>query len=99
METYDFNRAIIIDKEQLNKIIFSSKDVLQDELEKIKRKLSLDKSEKLGNNYKSKVKIYFTTSKGELLAVETTVWSVNSDCISLKAGSTIPITSIVHIEY
>jgi hypothetical protein len=99
MSTYDFSKALIIEKEQLNKVTFSTRDVLDDEIEKIKRKLSLDKSEKLGNNYKSKVKIYFTTVNNELLAVETTVWSVNSDNISLKSGVTIPIRSIVQIEY
>jgi hypothetical protein len=99
MIRYDFNRALMITKEQLHKVAFSTRDALMDDLDKVKRKLSLDKSEKLGNNYKSKVKIYFTTQKDELLFVETTVWSVNLDNISLKAGATIPIHSIVNIEY
>lgn len=99
MIQYDFNRALMITKEQLHKVVFATKDALMDDLDRIKRKLSLDKSEKLGNNYKSKVKIYFTTEKDELLVVETTVWSVNNDSISLKAGATIPIRSIVNIEY
>jgi hypothetical protein len=99
MVRYDFNRALMITKEQLHKVVFSTRDSLMDDLDKVKRKLSLDKSEKLGNNYKSKVKIYFTTEKDELLFVETTVWSVNLDNISLKAGATIPIHSIVNIEY
>ena len=99
MVQYDFNRALMINKEQLGKVVFSSDDALIDDQAKAKRKVSLDKSEKLGNTYKSKVKIYFTTQKDELLVVETTVWSVNNDSISLKAGVTIPIHSIVNIEY
>ena len=99
METYNLNKALTIEKEQLNKIVFSDNDVLKDDLQKARRKMNLEKSEKLGNNYKSKVKIFFVTAKGELLAVETTVWSLNSDSISLKAGNVIPLKSIVDIEY
>ena len=96
MET---RNVAVMSKESLGLIKFSKEDVLDSEPRKRLRNFYLKKAELLGNTYKSKVKMYFKTSKDEIMAVETTVWFVNESHISLKGGINIPTKSIMGMEF
>jgi len=61
-------------------------------------RLKLDNATALGNNYHSKVKIYFYDDEGPK-KVETTIWATGNKFICLKGGVWIPISRIVDIEY
>ncbi len=78
---------------------FSAADVLKGEWEKVYRRFSLQRAEKLGNGFKGKVKIIFRTSENETKIVDTTVWSATDDYVSLKGGMTIPVRAILGIEF
>lgn len=53
---------------------------------------------RLGNAFKGKTSITFTTTDG-LKTVQTTVWSLTEDYILLKGGVTIPLNSIVDVHF
>lgn len=94
------NKSIqMVEKEQISKFNFSTNDVLQSDLEKRKRMEKLMKATTLGNAFKTKVKILFQTFEGEIMKVETTAWAVGDRFVSLKAGTHIPISSIVDVEF
>jgi hypothetical protein len=88
-----------ISKENLNMFRFSAADVLKGEWEKVYRRFSLQRAEKLGNGFMGKVKIIFRTSENETKIVDTTVWSATDDYVSLKGGMTIPVRAILGIEF
>ena len=88
-----------IQKEQLGLFKFSSSEVLKGEWEKVYRKFSLQRAERLGNSFKGKVKIIFRTHDNETRVVDTTIWSANDDHISLKGGQSIPVRAILGIEF
>tara|TARA_B100000809_G_scaffold116467_1_gene114684 strand:- start:2866 stop:3147 length:282 start_codon:yes stop_codon:yes gene_type:complete len=85
--------------EDLPQISFSDIEVNTDEVSRVRRKVNLRKALKLGNIYKRKVYIYFKNLEGILKKIEVSVWAVGEDFVSLKAGYTIPIKSIDHIEF
>lgn len=88
-----------IAKEQLNLFRFSASDVLKGEWEKVYRRFSLQRAEKLGNSFKGKVKIIFRTHDNETKVVDTTIWSATDDYVSVKGGMTIPVRAILGIEF
>jgi len=85
--------------EDLSQINFTETEVHTDEFRRTRRKVNLRKALKLGNIYKRKVFIYFKTLEGLLRRIEASVWAVGEDFVSLKAGRTIPIKSIDHVEF
>jgi hypothetical protein len=85
--------------EDLQKINFTDIEVHADEFRRLIRKVNLRKAMKLGNIYKRKVHIYFKTIEGILQKIEVSVWAVGEEFVSLKAGRTIPIRSIDHVEF
>ncbi len=93
------DNSSLISKENLNKFRFSAADVLKGEWEKVYRRFSLQRAEKLGNSFKGKVKIIFRTSENETKMVDTTVWSATDDYVSVKGGMTIPVRAILGIEF
>jgi hypothetical protein len=92
-------KNIILNIEDLAKIDFVDIEVHKDESRRTIRKMNLRKAMKLGNIYKRKVYIYFKTFGGTLKGIEASVWAVGEDFVSLKAGRTIPIKSIDHVEF
>ncbi len=50
----------------------------------------------LGNGFRNKVKIYFTTTEG-LRMVETTVWAYTERFVMLKGGVFIPVDAVVNV--
>jgi hypothetical protein len=61
--------------------------------ELIKRTAYLHRAQTLSNLLQSKVKLTFETANGSLYQVETTVWAVGDDFISLKGGIVIPVNA------
>lgn len=53
---------------------------------------------RLGNEFKGKTVVTFETTRGPR-TVETTVWSVADDYITLKGGIAIPLGSIIDLHY
>ena len=86
----------IIAKEDISKFHFVHKEVLPDVEDRRLRFADLNKAMILGNSHKSKVKIVFQTEEG-IKAVETTIWSVDEDEVSLKGGINIPMQSIKEV--
>ena len=56
----------------------------------------LQYSVRLGNEFKGKTVVTFETTKGPL-SVETTIWSVTDNHLSLKGGVEIPLSSVIDI--
>lgn len=93
MQTID-----IITKEEISSLRFSSTEVLFTAEEVSKRAADLQRAQTLGNLLQSKVKLVFKTAVGSFCLVETTVWAVGKDFISLKGGIFIPIRAIYKVE-
>jgi hypothetical protein len=89
----------IIAKEELLHARFPQKDVLQDDVQKVLRKLSLQKAEKLGNGHKSKVRIEFTSLNHKFNIVNTTVWAATEEYVMLKGGMFLPVSAILNVEF
>jgi hypothetical protein len=63
-----------------------------------KWKAELDYAVRLGNEHKGKTTISFITTEG-IYQVETTIWSVTDNTLSLKGGIIIPLKSITDIHF
>lgn len=89
----EFANTTKIEKENLDQIQFLDKEVLSDKISIKERKINLNRALILGNAYRRKVKIIFSTSDG-LRQVETTIWAVTEENVILKGGRLIPIKSV-----
>lgn len=91
------SKATLIEKEKIDKLTFPKGEVLgSNEAIKIKR-IKLENAVRLGNIEHYKVKIIFGANEG-LMIVNTTVWAITNNYISLKGGITIPIKRIFEIN-
>jgi uncharacterized protein (UPF0248 family) len=63
------------------------------------RMYDLEKALSLGNLYRQKVTIVYALRNGDLQQVQTTVWSVGEQYVILKGGITIPVHSILKVEF
>lgn len=52
----------------------------------------------LGNGYRGKVTLVFQTKDGDV-AVQTTIWQADSQCVTLKGGLTIPTSCIKEVRF
>lgn len=89
---------IQIQKENIPQLQFGKSDVLENPEDQKKRMIDLYRSQTLGNLLQSKVKLTFETSDQMVYQVETTVWAVGTDFISLKGGIFIPIRAIIAVD-
>ncbi|CAN5373683.1 hypothetical protein BH23BAC1_BH23BAC1_12440 [soil metagenome] len=89
----------VIPKEQLKDLNFFKSDVLNDVSMRQKRRLNLNRAMLLGNLEHNKVKINFLTEDGTLHQVETTIWGLTQNFILLKGGVSIPIRSVVKLDF
>ena len=89
----EFANTTKIDKETIDQIQFSESEVLADDISIKERKINLNRALILGNAYRRKVKIIFSTTDG-LRQVETTIWAVTDKKIILKGGRLFPIQSV-----
>lgn len=87
-----------IEKEQIAQLQFAKKEVLTNPEDRKKRLNDLFRSQTLGNLLQTKVKITFETGDEQTYQVNTTVWAVGTDFVSLKGGIFIPIHSIVQVD-
>lgn len=53
---------------------------------------------RLGNEFKGKTVISFQTEEGPK-KIETTIWSLTESYIQIKNGISIPVKSIIEIDY
>lgn len=53
---------------------------------------------RLGNEFKGKTVISFQTEEGPK-KIETTIWSLTESYIQIKNGVSIPVKSIIEIDY
>lgn len=89
----------VIPKEQLKNFNFYKKDVLNDISLRQKRRLNLYRAMILGNTEHNKVKINFMTENGSIHQVETTIWGLTQNFVLLKGGVSIPIRSVLKLEF
>lgn len=89
----------IIEKELLGNVSFYPSEVLSNENEIKERNALLEKALLLGNAYRGKVRITFKDKTGETFTVFTTVWAVSPNYVMVKANRTIPVKSIVSVEF
>ncbi len=87
-------KAELINKEQVNNYKF---------LEAPKSEITIEASKlnavvRLGNEFKTKVSIAFQTDQGPK-KIETTVWSVTEKYLQIKNGVSIPLKSLIDIQY
>lgn len=88
----------IINKEEISNLQFSKKEVLLTPDDHKIRFADLQRAQTLGNLLQSKVKLIFETADNRIFQVETTIWAVGSDFISLKGGVSIPINAIHKVD-
>jgi len=81
---------VSIEKEAIINLQFPLKDVLSGRDPIVERRSDIEKATRLGNMFKSKVKIVFEDSEGKKI-VETTIWGTDEKNVLLKNGITIPI--------
>ncbi|MEY3417554.1 MAG: hypothetical protein RL060_1666 [Bacteroidota bacterium] len=93
------NQVTIVQKEDLIDFKYAKKDVLVDVAKQRLRSIYMKKAEMLGNSYKGKVKLTFVSEDEQFFAVETTIWAVNEEYISLKGGVNIPTKAVCEIEF
>ncbi len=88
----------LIEKEQISQLQFGKKEVLINPEDRKKRMADLYRSQTLGNLLQTKVKLTFESADEHTYQVNTTVWAVGADFISLKGGVYIPIHAILHVD-
>lgn len=93
-EIYYTMEEYLIEKENINNY-----QIISAEEDKSKQwKEKFEYAVRLGNEFKSKTTITFNTTEGPR-TVSTTVWSLTDNYIILKAGTLIPLTSIIDVHY
>ncbi len=85
-----------IEKELISSCTFvNAFNAISVELRKLNDK-KLFRAMLLGNGFRNKVKIYFTTTEGERM-VETTVWAFTERFVILKGNIFIPVEAISNV--
>ena len=87
------------DKSEIINIIFSNKEVLNTSEDHLNLGLDLAKALSLGNLHKQHVLITFKNDKSEILKTIVTVWAVTEKYVILKGGVSLPIKSIVKVDF
>lgn len=86
-----------IEKEEIPRLKFPKYEVLKSRDEQLQRRADLEKAMVLGNSEHGKIRIIFECTEG-LKMVETTVWAVDDEELSLKAGLSIPLHVIHKVQ-
>lgn len=87
-----------LEKEQIAQLTFGKREVLENLDDRKTRMADLHRAQTLGNLLQTKVKLIFETSDRQVYQVETTVWAVGPEFVSLKGGIYLPINSIIQID-
>lgn len=91
--------AETVAKETIPTLRFSQNDVLPTAEERTTRRHDAERACALGNNYHGKLDIYFQTADGQTRRVQTTVWAVQEDYITLKAGVILPLHAVLGFDF
>lgn len=89
--------AIEITKEEVSALRFPAEAVQLSDEHRRRRDAQLERAMRLGNGDRIKCRILFKDAEG-LKQVHTTVWSVDRDAITLKAGVTIPVSRVLAVD-
>ncbi|MCL6261027.1 hypothetical protein M3O96_18125 [Aquiflexum sp. TKW24L] len=87
-----------IEKEKIDELRFSKKEVLEDEKERKIRNFELMRAQAIGNLLRSKSTITFEDANGKTFQINTTVWAVGDKFVSLKCNRHIPINAILVVD-
>jgi hypothetical protein len=87
-----------IEKEKIDELRFSKKEVLEDEMAKRRRNFELMRAQAIGNLLRSKSTLTFEDADGKIFQVNTTVWAVGDKFVSLKCNRHIPISAILEVD-
>jgi hypothetical protein len=87
-----------LEKEQISQLNFDKREVLENPDERKIRMADLHRAQTLGNLLQTKVKLIFETADRQVYQVETTVWAVGQEFVSLKGGIYLPINSIIQVD-
>ncbi|MDX5339424.1 MAG: hypothetical protein LPK25_10370 [Cyclobacteriaceae bacterium] len=87
-----------IEKEALPNLKFSKTEVLRDPEKRKLRAADLYRAQTLGNLLQTKVNITFETEDHQMYQVNTTIWAVGNDFVSLKSGIYLPIHCIHEVN-
>ncbi|MCU0401613.1 MAG: hypothetical protein MUE75_11515 [Algoriphagus sp.] len=87
-----------LEKEQIAQLTFGKREVLENLDDRKTRMADLHRAQTLGNLLQTKVKLIFETADRQVYQVETTVWAVGPEFVSLKGGIYLPINSIIQID-
>jgi len=87
-----------IQKESLVYVKYPDKDILKSKIQRLRRKNNLYAAMLLGNGFKRKVKILFHTSFNKLF-VNTTIWHVGKEYVTLKGGRCLPIKAVEKVKF
>jgi hypothetical protein len=90
--------ALKIEKESIKDLSFSRKEVLLDIDSQLIRNHDLHRAQILGNLSHNKVCIWFEAANEKTYQVETTIWAVGSQYVTLKGGTAIPINAIIKVD-
>lgn len=88
-----------IRKEEIPSLNFYQEDVAETDEQKRQRIKDLTKAITFGNGYRRKVKVIFKKADGELNQVETTIWAVGKSFVTLKEGLSLPLGSILKVDF
>ncbi|GAA4387415.1 hypothetical protein [Hymenobacter koreensis] len=91
--------AETIDKESIPSLRFSANDVLPTAAEQKIRRFDAERACALGNNYHGKLDIYLRTADGLTKRVQTTVWAVHEEYLTLKAGVSVPLRAVLGFDF
>jgi len=87
-----------INKEEIKDLKFTLSDVLEAPEAKKLRAADLQRALVLGNLLQTKVNIVFKDKTQKSYEVNTTVWSVGDQFVTLKGGVHVPINAIQEIN-
>ena len=64
-----------------------------------RRRVDADRAVTLGNAYHGKLDIYFQTSDGHAKRVATTVWASDTDHLTPKSGTSLPLRAVLGFDF
>ena len=93
------NQLLTPDHLHHSSIQFKKEDVLNSIYEQSERLKMLTAAMKLGNNHKQKVRIRFVNTNDQVMEIKAKVWSVTEKYVILRNSITIPISSVLEVNY
>ena len=95
----DASTTETVEKEILHKLHYPLTDVLTNPITRQQRHHDAERAATLGNAYHGKVDIYFQTADGATKRVYTTVWAVDDEHLTLKAGGSLLLRAVLRFEF